>query len=516
MNEKSSNKTIAKNTVFLYFRMMITMVVSLYTSRVVLQVLGIDDFGIYQTVGGVVGMLSFVNNALATGSSRFLTFELGTGNSVKLKRTFSTILSAHIVLAFAIALMAETVGLWFVYQKLLIPPERMNAAVFAYHFSILTTMVHLTQVPYNASIISHERMYIFAYASIVDVALKLLIVYLLTLGGYDKLMLYAVLYFLVTLGMTLFYRFYCVTKFSETIYKFIIDKIIIKDVLGYSGWNLLANTSIALNNHGMVIALNIFFSPAVVTARAMANQASLAAYHFITNILTASRPQIVKRFAAKDYEGSKMLLLDTTRYSYYLMLFLALPIVLLAHPLLHLWLGQVPSYSVIFLQLAVVSCLFQVFDTSFYTALYAKGQIRENALISPMVGFISFPIVYVLFKFGFSPVVAGWAGVIGYFLLAVFIKPFLIIKFVNYTWKDIISVFIPCIKVTLCSLPLPILTCCIWQDKGGVTMQIIRFVCIVVVSIISVGSSCWFWGLEKSIKTKFKLLILSKIAVFKS
>ena len=505
MEEKSSNKTIAKNTLFLYFRMMVTMVISLYTSRVILQILGVDDFGIYQTVGGVVGMLSFINNALAVGTSRFLTFELGTGNKEKLRRTFATILSAHIILVFFIVLLCETIGLWFVYTKLNIPAERLDAAVFAYHFSILTVLTQLIQVPYNASIISHERMSIYAYTSIADAVLSLLIVYLLVIGGGDKLMLYSVLFFVVKLCMTVFYVFYCMQKFTETRTRLLIDRQILGDVLGYSGWNLFANTSIALNNHGAVILLNMFFSPGVVTGRAIANQVNMAAYHFITNFRTAANPQIVKRYAAKDYEGSKSLLLSSTKYSYYLMLMLALPIFLVAEPLIQLWLGQVPPYSVMFLQFAIISCLFQVFDSSFYTALYAKGQIRENALISPMVGFLAFPIIYFLFKLGFSPMSLAVINMLGYVLLGLIIKPILIIKIVDYTWREIFSVFLPCLKVTIASLPLPIIF-----SKYVSSLNLHIIICsflIVVVSLLSVGFCCWFWGLSSEIRGEIAISV---------
>lgn len=498
MEEKSSNKTIAKNTLFLYFRMMITMIVSLYTSRVILQVLGVDDFGIYQTVGGVVGMLSFVNSALAVGTSRFLTFELGTGDYDKLKRTFSTVLSAHIILALVIVLLAETIGLWFVYNKLVIPPERMGAAVFAYHISVFTAMIQLTQVPYNASIISHEKMGIYAYTSIVDVTLKLLIVYLLSIGEWDKLKFYAVLLCAVTVGMALYYRFYCIRRFSETKYQLMLDKKIMKEVLGYSGWNLFANTSIALNNHGAVLLLNMFFSPGVVAGRAIANQVNMAAYHFITNFRTAANPQIVKRYAAKDYEGSKELLLSSTKYSYYLMLLLALPIFLVAETLLQLWLGQVPPYSVMFLRFAVVSSLFQVFDTSFYTALYAKGQIRENALISPTVGFIAFPIIYVLFRLGFSPMCLALINMLGYVLLGLIIKPLLIIRIADYRWKEILDVFSPCLMVTIVSVLLP--SVLFFYLETVEINTFISFFLTVIVSVISVACSVWFIGLSSEMR----------------
>ena len=455
MRIASNNKTIAKNTVFLYFRMLFTMLVSLYTSRVVLQVLGVDDYGIYQTVGGLVAMLSFLNGALSTGSSRFLTFELGRNDSDKLRKTFSTTLLMHMILALFLALIAETVGLWFIYNKLVIAPERMSAAIFAYHLSILTALVTITQVPYTASIISHERMGIYAYMSIVEVSLKLGIVYLLTVTSWDKLQMYAVLLCLVQISIALFYRCYCVRNFSETCFRWRMDRSIAKKVLSYSGWNLWANTSIALNQQGTIVLINMFFSPAVVAARAVANQVNMAANQFVQNFRTAANPQIVKRYASGDLEGSKKLLLESTKYSYYLMLLLSLPICLVAQPLLELWLHEVPEYTAIFLQLAIATSLFQVFDTSFYTALYAKGQIRENALISPTLGFLAFPVVYIMFRYGCSPISLAWVMLILYALLGLIVKPLLLIRIVGYTWEDIFTVFRPCSKVTFFSIPIP-------------------------------------------------------------
>lgn len=255
----SSNKTIVKNTAFLYFRMMLTMIISLYTSRVILQILGVDDFGIYQAVGGIVGFLSFINSALSTGSSRFLTFELGVGNLEKLKRVFSTTLTVHIVIALVIIIIAETVGLWFLYNKMIIPPERMNAAVYTFHISILTAVFTLTQVPYNASIIAHEKMSVFAYMSIVEVSAKLLIVYLLGIGSIDKLKLYATLLFVVQISLMIFYRYYCGKHFKETVYHLIFDRMIFKSIASFSGWSLFANSAIALNNQGILLLLNMFF-----------------------------------------------------------------------------------------------------------------------------------------------------------------------------------------------------------------------------------------------------------------
>lgn len=506
---QSNNKTIAKNTLFLYFRMMFTMLVSLYTSRVILDVLGVDDFGIYQSVGGIVLMLSFVNNALANGTSRFITFELGTGNLDKLKRTFSTVLWANIGLALVVVFLAETIGLWFVYNKLVIPEERMHAAIIAYHLSIFTCYFQLVLVPFNACIIAHEKMSVYAYMSIVDVCLRLAICYMLSIGGMDKLIVYAALLCALQAIMALTYLLYCKRRFIETRLKFLLDKTILKNVVGYSSWSLLASSATALNTQGATVLINMFFSPAVVSARAIANQVNMAANQFIQNFRTAANPQIVKKYAAGDYEGSKSLLLESTKYSYYLMLLLALPICLVADILLGVWLKEVPEYTTVFLQLAIITSLFQVFDTSFYTALYAKGQIKENALTSPTLGLLIFPISYVLFRFGCSPVALSWAMLALYAFLGLVQKPILLIKIVGYTWKDIFKVFWPCLKVTLVSVPIPLVAMIITNNLD--INKSILFIIHVLISTSSVGLTVWFLGLNNEMRTKLLLFVKSRI-----
>lgn len=507
----TSNKTIAKNTIFLYFRMMFTMIISLYTSRVILQKLGVQDYGIYQAVGGIVGFLSFINGALSTGSSRFLTFALGVGDKGKLKRTFSTTLIVHIVLAIFIAFIAEFGGLWFIEYKMVIPSDRINAAIFTFHLSIITALLTLTQVPYNACIIAHERMSVFAYISIVEVSLKLIIVYLLTIWNFDRLMLYASLLFVVQAGLMIFYRFYCSHNFEESRFCLIFDKNIFKEIAGFSGWSLFANASIALNSQGILLLLNMFFSPAVVAARAISIQVNMAANQFVSNFRTAVNPQIVKKYASKDYEGSKNLLLSSTKYSYYMMLILALPICLSADHLLHIWLGVVPEYTKIFLQIIVIQSLFQVFNTSFYTALYAKGQLRENALLSPLFGFISFPIVYFLFKAGFSPVTLSWASLVSYAILGVIIKPILIIKIANYKWNDIFSVFYSCAKVSIIAIPIPLSV--YFEIEYITTIMWFQFIILIITSVLSVIISSWAFGLDSETRNKVLFLIKKKIHI---
>lgn len=497
MTSQTENKIIAKNTTFLYFRMMLTMVISLYTSRVVLQVLGVDDYGIYQAVGGIVGFLSFINNALSTGSSRFITYGLGEGNPQKLKEIFSTTLITHICLAIVIVIIAESLGVWFLHNKLVIAPERMNAAEFVFQFSIVTAFFSITQVPYGACIIAHEKMSIYAYVSIIEVTLKLLIVYLLSIGDFDKLKLYALLLCIIQVGIIIFYRVYCIRNFKETGFQFSFNKNLYKEIISFSGWSMFANISVALNNQGILVLLNMFFSPAVVTARAISLQVNSAANQFVTNFQLAASPQIVKRYAAKDYEGSKQLLLQTTKFSFYLMLLLCLPICLGAKQLLIIWLEDVPEYTVIFLQLVIIQSLFCVFDTSFYKALYTKGRLKENALVSPTFGLIRFPIIYFLFKIGFSPVALSWASLITYALLGLVIKPILVVKIVGYKWRDIFSVFIPCFKVVVCSLPIPLFMYFYLDDE-----KIVSFLWILLVSIMSVFVATWFVGMDKAMKNK--------------
>lgn len=506
MPEQTDNKTIAKNTLFLYFRMMFTMVVALFTSRVILQNLGVDDYGIYQAVGGVVGFLSFINGALSTGSSRFLTYALGERNAEKLRNTFATTLNIHILIALLVVLAAETVGLWFIYNKMVIAPERMDAAVYTYHLSIFTSVFALTQVPYNASIIAHERMSVYAYMSIFEVSAKLLICYLLTSGGYDRLMLYATLLLVVQVSVMLFYRFYCSRNFEEAHFSLKFDKKIFKEIAVFSGWSMFASTSIAFNSQGVLILLNMFFSPAVVAARAISLQVNMAANQFVSNFRQAANPQIVKKYAAGDYAGSKHLLLESTKYSYYMMYMISLPVCILAYPLLKMWLGVVPEYTVQFLQIVIIQSLFQVFDTSFYTALYAKGQIKQNALISPTLGFLIFPVTYILFKAGCSPLALSWTSLIAYAILGLLIKPLLIVKVVDYAWSDVWKVFRPCLIVSVTSAILPLFLA-YWIDCAN----ILNFLLIAVISVLSVAASAYYLGINTSTRFKITSFVYKKL-----
>lgn len=498
----NKNKRIALNTLFLYFRIFLIILISLYTSRVILEVLGVDDFGIFQSVGGVVVLLSFINSALSSASSRFLMYELGKGNNNKLKSTFGTLITVHTILAVIIVIFAETFGLWMLNNKLVISPDKLFAAHWVFQLSVLTAIINITQVPYTSVIIAHERLKVYAYIGVVEVVFKLLIVYLLMFATDDKLIKYSIYLFVTQLLIAMFYRYYCRRNFDETKFKFGVDKSIFKSVFSFSGWSLFANAAIALNEHGTTIITNMFFGPSIVAARAISIQVNMAANQLVNNFRVAVNPQIVKSLAEGDAANSKKILLFSTKLSYYLMLVLALPIYFGIDFILEIWLVDVPNFTNEFIKLILIQSLFSVFDTCFYAALFADGKLRENALLSPVIGFIRFPIVYILFKTGSSPLVLSYAGIVTYILLGMIVKPYLLIKIVAYRVCEIVEVFITCFKVTLFSLPCPILWSCY-----NVENLLVHNLLLIIISFISVLSSVYFFGIDAETRSLFILKI---------
>lgn len=449
----NNGSRIARNTMFLYFRMMCVMLVSLYTVRVTLTALGVEDYGIYQAVGGIVTMLSFINNALGTGSSRFLTFELGKGFSERLKQTFSTLLMAHVFIAVCVLVVAELAGMWYIFTHLNVADEKIFSAVIVFQLSVITAMMSMTQIPYTATIIAHEQLKIYAYVSLVEVSVKLAIAFAISVSPYYRLELYAFMLCCNQLLVMMIYRVYCYRHYMESHFsRKLISFDLLRPVVAFSSWSCFASLAISLINQGTLLLLNTFFSPAVVSARVIALQVNSAAQQFLDNFRTAANPQIIKKFASGDYAGSQKLLLASTRLSYFLMLVLAIPIIILAEPLLNFWLTDVPEYAVAFLQWSMVQSLFAVFDSSLYIALYAKGQLRENALLSPSIGFLVVPLEYILFRYGYSPMVVAYLLTGVYATLGLIIKPVLICRIANYRYADIFRMFVRCGIVTLLSL----------------------------------------------------------------
>ena len=326
-----NTKRIAKNTLMLYVRMLFGMLVSLYTSRVILNTLGVEDFGINNVVGGVVGMLGFLTASMSGATSRFLTYELGRGDLVRLKETFSSALIIHIGIALVVFVIAETAGLWFFENKLVIPESRMTAAHVVYQLSILSTMLGITQVPYNATIIAHEKMNVYAYVEILNVCLRLLIVYLLVIGDFDKLILYSILTFSVSVLIMSIYWVYCIRHYEETKFHFIWKKDILKPMLSFSGWDLYGNASVTARTQGVSMLLNMFFGPLMNAAAGIATQVQNAVMAFAGNFIVAVRPQIVKQYAAGEYESMFKLLKEAIVLCFTLLSLLSVPLMCEAH-----------------------------------------------------------------------------------------------------------------------------------------------------------------------------------------
>ncbi len=341
----SSNTRIAKNTLILYLRMILILCVGLYTSRIVLNTLGVEDYGIYNVVGGFVAFFSFLNGAMATATQRFITYELAQGNVERQINTFSTSVIIHFTIALLIVIAAETVGLWFVCNKLVIPEERFLAAIWVYQFSILTMFVSIVSIPYNAAIIAHEKMSAFAYISILDTVLKLVIVLLLTIVTFDKLVFYAALLFGISLLDRLIYGIYCKRHFAETRIKLIFDKKLFREMTNIAGWSLFGNIAGVFYTQGLNVLLNMFFGPVVNSARAIAVTIQGVVTGFVSNFQMALNPQITKSYAVGDLHRMHSLIFASSKYSFFLLLFIALPIMIETRTILTLWLKIVPIFK---------------------------------------------------------------------------------------------------------------------------------------------------------------------------
>ena len=395
-----NNKRIVKNTLLLYVRMIFTMVVSLYTSRIVLATLGIDDYGIYNVVGGVVAMFSVLSGSLSSAISRFITFELGHGDSKRMKLIFSTSIIIQIVMAFVVLLVAEIAGVWFINEKMNIPNDRLFAANWVLQCSILTFIINLISVPYNATIIAHEKMSAFAYVSILEVILKLLIVYLLYMSSYDRLIVYALLLMLVALVIRVVYGIYCKKHFAEASYSLIWDRNVFNEMLRFAGWNFLGNTSYILNTQGVNMLINLYFGVALNAARGIAVQVDGAVMSFVNNFTVALNPQITKSYASGDYQYMYKLINQGTKFSFFIMYFFIVPFVLETETILIIWLKEVPEQSAIFLRLVLFASLVSVSGNELYYGIISTGKIKNYQLMVSLVGVMVFPLTWIAYQLG--------------------------------------------------------------------------------------------------------------------
>ncbi len=501
-----NNKRIAKNTLLLYFRMLLLMAVSLYTSRVVLNALGVEDFGIYNVVGGVVAMFTVISGSLSAAISRFITFELGKGDGEGLKKTFSAAVTIQLLLSLVIVVLIESVGVWFLNAKMTIPADRLAAANWVLQFSIVTFVINLVSVPYNATIIAHERMSAFAYISIFEAVGKLAVAFLITVSPIDRLVFYAVLMCAVAVSVRLMYGRYCKRHFTECTYRFRWDKELLRRMLGFAGWQFFGSGSYILMTQGVNILLNIFYGPIVNAARGIAVQVDGVVQQFVNNFTTAINPQITKSYAANDNEYMFNLIYSGAKYSFFLVLLMSVPIILETETILYLWLKNVPEHTVSFLRLILAIELLYVLSNTMMTAMLATGRIKKYQIIVGGTGMLVFPLSWIFFKFGFAPEVAFVIQFI-IFVVQLIYRLFLLHSMIGMPVKDFIhKVIIRAMIVAFISFLIPSIIHSFIDCDG-----IFKFILVVIISLLSTIVTIYYAGLTdneknfayKTIKSKF-------------
>ena len=503
----SDNKRIAKNTVFLYFRMLLVMGVNLYTSRVVLKVLGVEDYGLYNVVGGIVTMFTFLNGSLGSATSRYITFELGKKNYERLNRIFNTALVIHVVIALLIVLLAETVGLWFFYEKMTIPADRLDAAFWVYQISILTCFFTLTQVPYNAMIIAYEDMKIYAYVGVAEVFLKLAVVFLLIISPIDRLVFYAMLLCLLQIGIMLFYRYYCNRHYPSCKIHMYKDKGLFKEMFSYGGYDLIGNISGLAQGQGLNILLNMFYGPTVNAARGIAYQVQGAITQFSNNFMTAVRPQIIKSYAEGNLDGMMKLVKQSSCFSFYLMWMISLPVCLEADYLLSLWLGEYPDHTVDFLILVIVLCLIQTIKTPRTTIFHATGHIKWSNIVVGTILCAAFPLAYIALKFGGTPESVFWMANLTMFL-SEFASVLVLKRYIDFSIRGYLSdVHGRCLLVAAVSFIVPYLLYDRWMDES-----FLRLLVTCTLTTASVAVTSLYLGMDRHLRSRLMQIIKKKIS----
>ena len=497
---QDNNKRIAKNTLLLYFRMLFMMAVSLFTSRVILNTLGVEDYGIYNVVGGVVAMFGFINGSMSSATQRYITFALGKGDEKRLQTVVSTTLQIHTLIAAIIVILGETIGLRFLYNKMQIPADRMDAAFWVLQCSIISTVIMIVSVPYNAAIIAHEKMSAFAYISVLEVVLKLAIVYMLVVFSVDKLILYAFLILAIQVLIRFCYSIYCHKHFKETKYIHVWDKALFKEMTGFAGWSIFGNLSAVIFTQGLNMLLNVFFGPVVNAARAVAVQVQNAIQQFVGNFQMAINPQITKTYAQGKMEEMHKLMYRSARFSFYLLFFLSLPVIFETDFILTIWLKTVPDHTVTFLRIMICTSLIYTCANPMIIANQATGKVKKYQAVCGTTLIMILPISWVLLELGFP----AYSVFIVHFVMEgvcqlarmLMLRPLIGIGLRNYFYNIYLRVAIVVIAAVVCPGFVYV-----YMPEG-----LIRFLAVGMVSVLSVSSSAYLLGLSANervfIKTK--------------
>lgn len=507
------NKRIAKNTAFLYIRMLFVMGVTLFTSRVVLQALGVVDYGLYNVIGGIVVMLGFLNSCASSATSRFLTFALGDKTVGKERydfaKVFSTSFSIHLAIAFVIVLLAETVGLWYFNNKMVIPEDRYDAAMWVYQISIVNVFISFTQIPYNASIIAHEHMKIYAFVGIYEAISKLLIAYLICICSFDKLIFYALLTFLITSSISIYYRFYCIRNFGSKCRIIAArDIILYKKMLSYSGWDLIGNFGGVARSQGVNLILNLFCGPAINAARGIAYQVEAALYQFTTNFLQASRPVIIKHYAAGNIDKSINLLCNTAKFAFLMFSCLACPFIIESDFILKLWLVNPPEYASVFLKIVLANYMIISITNSINIGVHATGDVKRLNIFAGSKIFIELPVIYILLKNGFEPYSAFWVLFIG--TAFVVIIDLWVLK-INIPQFSIVAFLKGVVALSFSIILLPFISA--YFIHVTISNEYIRLVSVFMAYWLIILPMIYYWGISEDLKVKLVNKVKSKIKI---
>ncbi|MCD8318187.1 MAG: lipopolysaccharide biosynthesis protein [Paraprevotella sp.] len=501
-----NNKRIAKNTLLLYFRMFFIMAVHLFTSRVILRALGIVDFGIYNVVGGVVAMMGILNNAMAVSTQRYLTFELVRGDDVRLKQVFSICFTIFILLSVIVLVFAETVGLWFLNTQMVIPAERMTAANWVYQFSVISCINTILMTPYNAVIIAHEKMGVYAYVSVLEVVQRLLIYYGVIVSPFDHLITYAILFMSTSLTVAMIYRIYCIRHCPESRYAFYWDRPLFLQLTSYSGWNLFGALSGLVRGHGLNILLNLFFSPAVNAARGIASQVDSAIAQFFTNFYTAVRPQITKYYAQNDLENMFRLVIRSSKFTFFLIFLIAQPILVETPFVIGLWLGQLPEYVVGFTRIIVITSAIDSMASPLMTTCHATGRIRLYQSVVGTLVILNFPVSYVVLKYmSGSPITVFYVS-LAIAILAFFTRLWIVNRLVDFPVCRFLkeAVLRVCAVGALASIP-PLLFAHFMKEGFWTSVSDI------ILCLVSAVTFIWFSGMTKGERTHITEAVMNKI-----
>lgn len=482
------------------------MLIGLYTSRVILQTLGITDFGIYNAVGGIVGMLSFISASLSNATSRFITMAIGRGDQEYINKTFGNLKVIYYGLCIIILLFGETIGLWFLYHKMTIPPERMDAAFWVYQYSILSTILGFICVPYNSAIIAHEKMSAFAYISIFDVFAKLLVCYLLIIIPYDNLIVYASLLFGIGIINRVIYAIYCNKHFEEVHAQPQIFKEQFREILVISGWTMSGNIAWMLNTQGINLILNIFFGPVVNAARGIALQVQGVMGQFVTNFQTAVSPQITKNYATQNFQRMHDLLQLSSKFSFLLMLTMSIPIYIEAPIILKWWLGIVPDNTVVFLRIILLYSIFSTLSNPLWVSILATGHLKKYQIYDNIVQLSVLPFSYIVLNFLHAN--AYWVFIILFAgeLMAIAVRVWITLPQIHCTYRSYFKkVIIPILLTALLSPLLPYIIRYI-SNEG-----LVRFLEVCVASLLSSLTFIWLLGLNQAERNYIQSFIRSKI-----